>query len=576
MAEGLEFLVELDAKLDGALEFERVLKGIDKGIGAVDSGLKKVEHASGRASAGHEKHGKAAKHTEGILHHFLDATLGPFAHKLKEIAEFEFIRRGVDALIDAPKEAFEWFKELFGEMVKVASQAERTSKSFELLMGPSEGREMLEWTEKVSKFTEFTGAQLKGMEQSLAKVGFKGEGLKDAVAAALDLAGFSGSGQEGAESAISALNMLKVSGKVGPRQLKGFGISDEDFWKELSDRTGIGIQSLKKRIDEGKLDTQESIDALLSLVTKRTGKDLGGVGFEMSKTMGAQMTHLKAAPEEMFEKMADTKGFAALKGFTTRLNQALDPESASGGKLLATLAKTVDMIGAMVSKIDVNVLVKDITRLVTIFDHLLVDLDRFTGVRNPVSGKVEFPKATTGVSGAIEKGWDFFRWITPKKIQPGPMVHDWFGKKLDSWDKAGEDAAAGMAKGVEGGIPDVAAATDAMGKAAIDATKTKIDAHSPSRVFEDLGKMTGAGFNRGIEASMARTDDVVRGAFAVPAPRGGNLGGNHTISVEVNTTVNAAGAPHEIAQQVTQQIREIIPGALQSAIEQMAGQAGSA
>jgi hypothetical protein len=70
----------------------------------------------------------------------------------------------------------------------------------------------------------------------------------------------------------------------------------------------------------------------------------------------------------------------------------------------------------------------------------------------------------------------------------------------------------------------------------------------------------------------------MRGAFAVPTPggAGASLGGGVQVSVSIgDINVNAPGADgREIAQQISSEIRKIMPTELQSAFESIAIQGG--
>ena len=63
----------------------------------------------------------------------------------------------------------------------------------------------------------------------------------------------------------------------------------------------------------------------------------------------------------------------------------------------------------------------------------------------------------------------------------------------------GKNAAEGQAEDIEEGTPQVAAAATNMANAAVDATKTAIDSHSPSKVFEEIGEYIPQGMVLGIQ-----------------------------------------------------------------------------
>jgi hypothetical protein len=85
---------------------------------------------------------------------------------------------------------------------------------------------------------------------------------------------------------IAALARIQRTGHVDNRVLGGLGFGEKDFLGELSKRTGKGLATLKKQLDAGKVAAaDESLETLYSIITKKTGKDLGGAGVAMSTTL---------------------------------------------------------------------------------------------------------------------------------------------------------------------------------------------------------------------------------------------------------------------------------------------------
>lgn len=73
--------------------------------------------------------------------------------------------------------------------------------------------------------------------------------------------------------------------------------------------------------------------------------------------------------------------------------------------------------------------------------------------------------------------------------------------ELPKWLKAGKDLVAGFIKGIGQKIKEVPGKLKELGKTAIDALKEKLDSHSPSKVFEEIGKDTGQGYINGVDST---------------------------------------------------------------------------
>lgn len=80
-----------------------------------------------------------------------------------------------------------------------------------------------------------------------------------------------------------------------------------------------------------------------------------------------------------------------------------------------------------------------------------------------------------------------------------------------------------MAKGLENGIrvgkSGVVSAVEEMCNAAVRAARTKLDIHSPSRVFSRIGEYTAEGFGQGYESKMADVNRMIRESMDYSAER---------------------------------------------------------
>jgi hypothetical protein len=597
MAEdGVEFLLSLNVEQEDALSF---LKNIDK----MTMSLRSVERTSRDAGHGHKKHAEEARGLDGVLKHLMSATLGPLSHKLKEVAEFEFFRRGVDAVIEAPMELIDKIKEIGEEMLNSAAKAERTEKSFGLLFGHEGAEEMLGWINKIKNSTEFTAETLEGATVSLAKVGFKGEGLIRAVSAATDLAALSPNKDEGFSEALSGLQQARRTGRVNNRTLRPLGVGEDDFLKQLSKRTGTDIKTLKKQLDAGKVDVDESLETLYTMIGKKTGKNLGGAGVEMSKTLEARLTHLKELPELYFKKLASSEGLDSFKEALGSALDQLDPDSPKGQQIFKSLEGAFNAVGSALKDIDMGALAGNVeAAMVTIADaikptidvlktlgDMIQGLDDFLRVMNDHPGEAAFRKAEANAEFKASHGDDYLvearlkEMLRKKRADLAAGVVE-YGPAEDPTTRIDRirkqvraEAAAGLAAGGASKAKEAGAST---GTAFLDGAKGPkgIDAHSPSKKFRALGEMAGDGFIEGIASKAAAVDNVMAGAFAIPAPQGGRMAGSGaSVSVTVGdihvTPSNEANA-QEIGEAVARAVESILPGALQSAHSQMAAQGG--
>lgn len=594
--DGLQFLLELDAEIGGATDALKVLTSLDAAVKKLDANLDKMTGATASASAGHARHAKSAEHLGGVFQRLTSAALHPFLHRLKEIAEFEFIRRGVDKILEAPFELIEAVKELGEEMLITAGKAQRTESSFKLLFGAEGADELLEGIEGIARNTEFADDALKSASQTLGRVGFQGEGLNRALAASLDIAAFSPDAAAGMNEALGALERIKRTGRVDNRVLGGLGLGESAFLEELSKRTGLGTKALKKKMDAGKVDAEDSLEALFTIITNKTGKALGGAGAEMSKTFLARLTHLKDIPEQIFEGLSKSPAFERLSDRLGTFYDALNPESPLGKRVFGALDGALGHFVDLVESIDVERTVDAFNNAVTAATALLNVLLKIVGlVEGPLAlfsekGRGQIAEgagrlAKKALGGDPEKS--LFQAVKGAVLLETPInfLFDKLGSKPNlEWVKVGDAAGAGLAKGMKDATSTVEAAGGAMAAAAPRAGRDALGVHSPSRVFAELGAMSAAGFVEGIEASAAAVDDAVGKLFEQPAgARAGAGGGGAAVVIDVGgVTVTVAGGGdaretgEAIATVVAAKLAELAPGAVGAALEQLAMQAGAA
>lgn len=584
--ESLEFLLDLDAKMDG------LVKGIDtidksvKALHDLDKSAEKATHsvdhvAHATEHAGHASHGAAGahgKHSHAVWelgHQYEGAkeALFEFAEGLGLVLAYEVVEKLVDKV-----------KELGEEIIHAGTMAERTEKSFKLLLGDEGGEHILEYLEKIHHHTEFSLEKLQDLAAGFVRVGFAGQGLRFAVAAAADLAAMP---KGNLDEAAFALERIKRTGHIDNRTLGGVGAGENDFLAQLAKRTGKSATVLKKEIDKGTLDADQSLAALYDIIRRRTGKSLGTAAEGMSGLMGASVTHLKEVPEELFKQIAKSPAFERLNQMIRELTERLDPKTELGGKFFKSMDQSLTHFVEALAKVDMDKFITDIGRLIE-KGPALVDL------------LVKVAQATIGIAKAT--AWVYEHTVPGQLVTSHSDAQDKAAKileqdrareatrKLLGESKPGADASIrgqlwgkamgdGVVKGVEESTPKVKGATTEMGEEAHGGMKKEIKAESPSKVFRDLGRMSGEGYLEGLDGSLAAMPDIQpAGSFAKPASMASASG---PVQVTVNVTTNVGGghdgaaAGEEIGQRVATAVEEILPGALQSAFQRMQQEAGS-
>ncbi len=569
-------IAELTKKLRG-LEAPSKLEALQDKIAAIENPMRGVAKASGEAAAAHGKHAHAA--------HGLDGALQGLTHHFEKIVELVAEWDAAEFLLELPKRLFE----IGEEMLITASKAERTEASFKLLFGPQGGAEALEDIEAIGKNTEFAHNRIKALTQDLGKVGFGGEDLKRARAAALDIAAFSSDKEAGLSGAQGALERIKRTGRVDNRVLGGLGIGEKDFMGELAARTGHGVKQLKKELDAGKVDADTSLEALYAVITKKTGKKLGGAGADIAEGLDSTLTHLGELPERYFEKLAHSQGYEKFGEQLKHVLDQLDPDSPQGKRIFSALDDAFSSVGDLIGNVDVAELADDFkTAFVEIASYVkpavhvleeVWDIVHKIGLGLGVMGGAindYVIKPIQAVDGAIKgtaisKAVRGSNWL--HDYTPIGYLQDHLGGKAEA---AGESVPAGLAKGIMSGGGDVDAAGMSIGYDAEHGTRSALDSHSPSKLFESIGVDTAEGFAMGVDKGSTRMGGALEDLVPTVAASGMG-GGARTITIAPSITVHVGGggSANDTAQAVAAQVADILPAALQSAIDNLAVQSGA-
>lgn len=605
MGAPLEWQFEVGSKIDGLTKMlealdESVLKlgAVDKATTKTDASLDKAAIAMNRAAAAMEKVGH--KSGEAAGHH------DKHAHSLINLGhQFEYAKNGVNEFAEAIGLVLVWegieklvdkVKELGGEILHAGAEAQQAHVAFDILFGKAEADEYLEYLERIAGKTPQQLAVIKGAWATLGRGGFKGEDLARALAAGGDIAARSTGDQAAAlQEALTKFNMVKSSGVIQPKRFfKTIGLGEEDapdkFFQILSKRTGKGVEQLKKDVEAGKVATDDILESIYWMIAKKGGK-LGEAWLTMGKTMGSKITHFKEIPDLLFEQVEKSPAFDRFSKFLGDMTEKLGPSGPLGSKLAEGLGRGFDVITDKLSKIDakdIEGFIEALAALPGVIADLTKALVQLLPVASKVAGvaaqamdtsdKPSWGKALLGAAPGIGQaytGWRLWKRFT--------------GDKTDG--KPPPELAHKAAQGLEGtmleDLPKVYRVGAKLGDAAVEGAKGPkgIDAHSPSKKFARLGRMSVDGYSQGVDeqadsavavAARAVTPDAILPAGRAGGGSAGRSGSgvNISLSITVNANGSAGASAQEIGQEVRSGMEEILPGMLEAAFDKMRLEAG--
>jgi hypothetical protein len=341
----------------------------------------------------------------------------------------------------------------------------------------------------------------------------------------------------------------------------------------------------------------------------KTGKALGGAGFDMGKLLGAQITHAKDIIPNLFEELEDSAGVANITAGLAKMNEMLDPSSPVGQRVVAGLDGLLNRFGKLVKEIDFDVWSG---RIVKAFDYIGDAMEVAASVFNALGATFEFVMGmsaemgeslynmTVGVADAVKWVDDALNSLLAPLYKADAAM--WAAvKQFFDWGLGiGKALWQGIKEGIVGHVTEVVDSVKFLGKEIIGGITSVLKTRSPSEVFSDIGMQTAAGFSLGIAAAIPGVRQTMEEAFApmsllpvvpalgtglgsgsgpittvVSAGGGGGQAGPH---LEAHVTVNLGpGTTDEnVARQVGEYSKLGVMEALESLLSQLAAEGGAA
>jgi|SRR6185312_7515688 len=579
MGDGMQFVFQIDANTPGLDDLLGKLDKANVSMTKGHAGLKGLDAGAHHASEG-------AKEMTSAWEKAVSKGLDPFLEKAEKIAEFEFIREGVEKLLEFPEELGDKIKELGEEAIAAAAKTERMGLAFQNALGKDVGKEAFEYFDYIADKTEFTREQTRAMGLELAKAGFKGENLKNATAAVADLGAMSEHPFQGAMEAVEQLRHVITTGRAETRALVPFGIQKGEFEKELSKETGLGIKSAEKALEAGKIPLDTTLNTIFTAITNKSGETLGGLAAKMPETFESRMAKLKEFPDLLGDAFEKSRGFKELSDALGGVLKEIDPSHDPGKRIWTDIERILD-------------------HLPVLFDAAAAAAKGFGAVFGAAAGPGAALAATAGgyavldegQKGAVKEGvyrgiyghthselkampwWDRLGASIsgPAKLIAGVVTGHHFDQPAKGdVTKAGANDVAGYSKGIQDATPGAAGAMTALADKTTDALKTAHEQHSPSALFRRIGELDVAGYTEGVRGGSGDVEAAMEHTFAPAVNAGaGGAGGGPMLSIDsIVVQVEGQGAGQDLGERIAAALEDQLEVMFIRLLERIAARKG--
>jgi hypothetical protein len=481
--------------------------------------------------------------------------------------------------------------------IAVADAARSSKLLLEAQTGSSLGADrMNQWVNAISRKVPLARAQIRDLVGALTDKGLQGNKLAHALSATATATAVLGSSagskiQAIAEQAVRARRLM-----IGMFDLQGTGVNINDVAAQLATIAKTSVGAAKAALQNGRVEVETGLKALDKAIESK----LGGIAKKQMKSLPMQFEKAKEKFQDLFsgvrieklldaldqmlglldqntssgqalkqicegiiQPMVDAIGFAMpfikqfFRGFLIGALQAgivfLDLGTAikvmipkwlvsdlgsmttalEAGKIAAyALAVVVGLLAAAVALAAAPI--------VALAAGIYAAIKAYEALKEVMGGK----KLATGVTENIAKVKENVDGAARRKgfksaVQGGfEAMRDPRGKPVASasGNALGDAMATGMAQGLRKGTDKVREAASEMGKAAHDATKKAVDAHSPSRLFFKTGGDIATGLAQGVDHGSSKVNESV---YSLVTPADAK-------AVSSSVTNNKTSAPTQI------------------------------
>lgn len=466
--------------------------------------------------------------------------------------------------------------EAFGDtVIKSLAFKESTLASWEMLLGSkAAAQDLFKEAAQLAKVTPFGTQDVVDSYAQLLSAGFKRNEVGVLFQGLSDISSLSDFDPAGIKAITTQLAQMKGFGKVQMQDLRPIlsvsskaGIGMEAIYGQLAQDMGTSPTAVAAMEQSGEISADQFIFSFMKAIAKKGGGKLGSITQVQSKSLKGLWSNIQAIPTDIVFGFANNlKGVDVLKGALQTVINLFDNATPLGKRFQTVMENITDSLlqgifGDLAGERGQLALEEKMKSFLTWAESVdwkgtfqgLVDVLKDIATTAGAVASVVGPLLRFGhgvVKGAAEVAAEVAGGLQPTEAM--------------LYEQAVKNGRA-MRAGLNAGITADQVYTDAVRLAdmmrAGFAGPEGIDAHSPSRVFEDLGRYSAEGYARGFAGS----SDIgaTLGQLVAGKVEGGNSGGRggvvHIHEGAFPISVQGGGDADETARQLRPALlREII------------------
>ncbi|MHB8359260.1 MAG: hypothetical protein ACYDCP_07160 [Thermoplasmataceae archaeon] len=334
-----------------------------------------------------------------------------------------------------------------------ASFAETTKITFATILGSgAAAKQLMHDVVEVAAHLPITTQEAIGATTAFITSGFKTGEIKALLTVMSDVGVLNpGRSAESREMFVNEIRRVKNEGYLNSRIMyllpQVTGISGAKIYEQLEKATGAkDMDAVRRLIEKRMISADQGVAAIQAAVAEMEGGKKGALSGQYAETVPGLMTTLKSRFLESTMDLADSPGFAQLKGFIQNLIEFTDTTTAVGKKIKAEIG---DVFSSLMSAVFGDL--SGETGKARIEAGIKEVLDFATALPPAISAAAEDVKAllkgVIGDVGELKTGWkgmldpETIRGLKPLFKDLGEAIHsiavdimaighfaDWIGK----------------------------------------------------------------------------------------------------------------------------------------------------
>lgn len=482
-------------------------------------------------------------------------------------------------------------------MVRAADWRNRTEGAFRVLLGSGNPALVGQAFQRASQYAQRFGLDVQDVARQMTQLtaaGFSQSEIPRVMQAAGDLGALEG--PQAAERAITAIRQIRAKGVLQMEELSGqladAGLSVGDVVSEIGrmrglqgNETAVGNQ-VRALITGRRVNAQQGIDAIMSVIARRSGGSLGGTLDTQSRGAEAAMNRLKNSWLLLQSNFARSPAFARIIAFIERMATALDPASAGAQRFGAQLDRFFTVITGAASRVDPVAMLGGLVRafaaigaaiqrlapyaqawVTNFYGPIAVSLERvvtrvgaflqyiFAGQAPAVSSLAGIARAfgfiaqaAIGVVGVVAGAIGVIARVIAVPLSAISAFWHRFVAEFTGAPLTFKGIGLAIVNGLFEGIASAWGALVAQFRSLVallpQVVKDRLGIRSPSRVFAQLGAHVASGFALGIEGGTSGVKDAVGsmvnfGAVGAAASRARGGAGPLALTINVSAPEGA-------------------------------------